>query len=95
MKRIDLMMAANVQTALATKVQELSTGFRKKQADYLRREFGRVTLLRRFNLVESELAILTGVPVTQSSKATSRARSSDKQSQPTTRSSRSQTTNRL
>ncbi|BGP26932.1 t-SNARE affecting a late Golgi compartment protein 2 [Rhodotorula toruloides] len=36
LKRIDLIMAANVQTALATKVQELSTGFRKKQADYLR-----------------------------------------------------------
>ncbi|BGP34601.1 t-SNARE affecting a late Golgi compartment protein 2 [Rhodotorula toruloides] len=36
MKRIDLIMAANVQTALATKVQELSTGFRKKQAGYLR-----------------------------------------------------------
>ncbi|BGO94435.1 hypothetical protein NBRC10512_003809 [Rhodotorula toruloides] len=36
MKRIDLIMAANVQTALATKVQELSTGFRKKQAEYLR-----------------------------------------------------------
>lgn len=38
MKRIDLIMAANVQTALATRVQELSTTFRKKQADYLRRE---------------------------------------------------------
>ncbi|GAA5862357.1 hypothetical protein JCM3774_002490 [Rhodotorula dairenensis] len=36
MKRIDLIMAANVQTALATRVQELSTTFRKKQADYLR-----------------------------------------------------------
>ncbi|GAA5948021.1 hypothetical protein JCM10213_007024 [Rhodosporidiobolus nylandii] len=35
-KRIDLIMAANVQTALATKVQELSTTFRKKQAEYLR-----------------------------------------------------------
>ncbi|GAA6033168.1 hypothetical protein JCM8097_002979 [Rhodosporidiobolus ruineniae] len=35
-KRIDLIMAANVQTALATKVQEQSTAFRKKQADYLR-----------------------------------------------------------
>lgn len=38
LKRIDLIMAANVQTALATRVQELSTTFRKKQADYLRRE---------------------------------------------------------
>ncbi|KWU45095.1 t-SNARE, partial [Rhodotorula sp. JG-1b] len=36
LKRIDLIMAANVQTALATRVQELSTTFRKKQADYLR-----------------------------------------------------------
>ncbi|GAA5823600.1 hypothetical protein JCM3770_003520 [Rhodotorula araucariae] len=35
-KRIDLLLAANVQTALATKVQELSTTFRKKQAGYLR-----------------------------------------------------------
>lgn len=30
-------MAANVQTALATKVQALSTVFRKNQAEYLRR----------------------------------------------------------
>lgn len=37
MKRIDLIMAANVQTALATKLQDLSTAFRKKQAEYLRR----------------------------------------------------------
>ncbi|GAA5996040.1 t-SNARE syntaxin TLG2 [Rhodotorula paludigena] len=36
MKRIDLIMAANVQTALATKLQDLSTAFRKKQAEYLR-----------------------------------------------------------
>ncbi|GAA5928421.1 hypothetical protein JCM3775_000607 [Rhodotorula graminis] len=35
-KRIDLVMAANVQTALATKVQALSTVFRKNQAEYLR-----------------------------------------------------------
>ncbi|GAA5910206.1 hypothetical protein JCM6882_001772 [Rhodosporidiobolus microsporus] len=35
-KRIDLIMAANVQTALATKVQDLSTTFRKHQAEYLR-----------------------------------------------------------
>ncbi|BGP42699.1 t-SNARE affecting a late Golgi compartment protein 2 [Rhodotorula kratochvilovae] len=35
-KRIDLLLAANVQTALATKVQDLSTAFRKKQAGYLR-----------------------------------------------------------
>ncbi|GAA5887123.1 hypothetical protein JCM5296_001601 [Sporobolomyces johnsonii] len=35
-KRLDLIMAANVQTALATKVQELSTTFRKKQSEYLR-----------------------------------------------------------
>lgn len=38
-KRVDLIMAANVQTALATKVQELSGVFRKKQTAYLRREF--------------------------------------------------------
>lgn len=31
-------MAANVQTALATKVQEISGVFRKKQTAYLRRE---------------------------------------------------------
>ena len=37
-KRLDLIMAANVQTALATKVQELSGVFRKKQTAYLRRE---------------------------------------------------------
>ena len=37
-KRLDLIMAANVQTALATKVQELSGSFRKKQTAYLRRE---------------------------------------------------------
>lgn len=37
LKRIDLIMAANVQTALATRVQDLSTTFRKKQANYLRR----------------------------------------------------------
>jgi hypothetical protein len=30
-------MAANVQTALATKVQDLSATFRKHQAEYLRR----------------------------------------------------------
>ncbi|GAA6023138.1 hypothetical protein JCM8202_000996 [Rhodotorula sphaerocarpa] len=36
LKRIDLIMAANVQTALATRVQDLSTTFRKKQANYLR-----------------------------------------------------------
>ncbi|GAA5959607.1 hypothetical protein JCM21900_002954 [Sporobolomyces salmonicolor] len=35
-KRLELIMAANVQTALATKVQELSTTFRKKQSEYLR-----------------------------------------------------------
>ncbi|GAA5841594.1 hypothetical protein JCM3766R1_006784 [Sporobolomyces carnicolor] len=35
-KRVDLLMAANVQTALATKVQTLSTTFRKKQSEYLR-----------------------------------------------------------
>ncbi|KAK4702277.1 syntaxin 16, partial [Phenoliferia sp. Uapishka_3] len=35
-KRVDLIMAANVQTALATKVQELSGVFRKKQTAYLR-----------------------------------------------------------
>ncbi|GAA5905308.1 t-SNARE syntaxin TLG2 [Sporobolomyces salmoneus] len=35
-KRVDLLMAANVQTALATKVQMLSTAFRKKQSEYLR-----------------------------------------------------------
>ncbi|GAA5821714.1 hypothetical protein JCM11251_000985 [Rhodosporidiobolus azoricus] len=35
-KRIDLIMAANVQTALATKVQDLSAIFRKHQAEYLR-----------------------------------------------------------
>jgi syntaxin 16 len=38
-KRLDLIMAANVQTALATKVQELSGVFRKKQTAYLRRTF--------------------------------------------------------
>lgn len=37
-KRLDLIMAANVQTALATKVQEISGVFRKKQTAYLRRE---------------------------------------------------------
>lgn len=37
-RRLDLIMAANVQTALATKVQELSGVFRKKQTEYLRRE---------------------------------------------------------
>lgn len=37
-KRVDLIMAANVQTALATKVQELSGIFRKKQTAYLRRK---------------------------------------------------------
>lgn len=37
-KRVDLLMAANVQTALATKVQTLSTTFRKKQSEYLRRK---------------------------------------------------------
>ena len=37
-KRLDLIMAANVQTALATKVQELSAVFRRKQTGYLRRE---------------------------------------------------------
>ncbi|GAA5822457.1 hypothetical protein JCM5353_000514 [Sporobolomyces roseus] len=35
-KRLDLLMAANVQTALATKVQALSSTFRKKQSEYLR-----------------------------------------------------------
>ncbi|TNY17507.1 t-SNARE, partial [Rhodotorula diobovata] len=35
-RRIDLVMAANVQTALATKVQDLSALFRKNQAEYLR-----------------------------------------------------------
>ncbi|GAA6012795.1 hypothetical protein JCM11491_002564 [Sporobolomyces phaffii] len=35
-KRTELLMAANVQTALATKVQTLSTTFRKKQSEYLR-----------------------------------------------------------
>ncbi|ORY84709.1 t-SNARE [Leucosporidium creatinivorum] len=35
-KRLDLIMAANVQTALATKVQEISGVFRKKQTAYLR-----------------------------------------------------------
>lgn len=38
-KRLDLIMAANVQTALATKVQELSGLFRKKQTAYLRRKY--------------------------------------------------------
>lgn len=38
-KRLDLIMAANVQTSLATKVQELSGEFRKKQTAYLRRAF--------------------------------------------------------
>ncbi|KAI5474462.1 syntaxin 16 [Pseudohyphozyma bogoriensis] len=36
-RRLDLIMAANVQTALATKVQDLSGVFRKKQSEYLRR----------------------------------------------------------
>ena len=35
-QRVDLIMAANVQTALATKVQDLSALFRKKQTAYLR-----------------------------------------------------------
>ncbi|GAA5941388.1 t-SNARE syntaxin TLG2 [Sporobolomyces koalae] len=35
-RRLDLLMAANVQTALATKVQTLSTTFRQKQSQYLR-----------------------------------------------------------
>lgn len=47
MKRIDLIMAANVQTALATRIQELSTTFRKKQANYLRRESFLVCLAPR------------------------------------------------
>ncbi|SDA03084.1 BZ3500_MvSof-1268-A1-R1_Chr11-1g03298 [Microbotryum saponariae] len=34
--RLELIMAANVQTALATKVQELSGTFRKKQTAYLK-----------------------------------------------------------
>lgn len=42
-KRLDLIMAANVQNALATKVQELSGLFRKKQTAYLRRERRRLT----------------------------------------------------
>jgi syntaxin 16 len=46
-KRLDLIMAANVQTALATKVQELSGVFRKKQTAYLRREWS-------FSVVEWE-----------------------------------------
>lgn len=36
--RLDLIMSANVQTALATKVQDLSGVFRKKQTAYLKRE---------------------------------------------------------
>lgn len=62
MKRIDLIMAANVQTALATRVQELSTTFRKKQADYLRRESFRYQACtagkRRGSLMRTELEIL-------------------------------------
>lgn len=38
-KRLNLIMAANVQTALATKVQDLSGMFRKKQTEYLRRKY--------------------------------------------------------
>lgn len=34
----DELMARNVQTSLATKVQELSTEFRKQQSSHLRRE---------------------------------------------------------
>lgn len=36
----DRVMIQNVQTALATKVQEASAVFRKKQSNYLKREFG-------------------------------------------------------
>lgn len=46
-KRLDLIMAANVQTALATKVQDLSAIFRKKQTEYLRRESTTIILLHR------------------------------------------------
>jgi hypothetical protein len=35
----DLLMAQNVQTAMATKVQELSSTFRKKQSVYLQRAY--------------------------------------------------------
>lgn len=34
----DRVMIQNVQTALATKVQDISTIFRKKQSNYLKRE---------------------------------------------------------
>ena len=37
--RSDLVMAANVQTGLATRVQLLSARFRKMQASYLRRQY--------------------------------------------------------
>lgn len=36
----DRVMIQNVQTALATKVQEASAIFRKKQSNYLKRELG-------------------------------------------------------
>lgn len=55
-KRLDLIMAANVQTALATKVQEISGVFRKKQTAYLRRESWRSVVCDSKRLTDVDLS---------------------------------------
>lgn len=49
----DRVMIQNVQTALATKVQDASAMFRKKQSNYLKRESGVLSLYAIFHSADA------------------------------------------